>query len=158
MKPTFSTLATHYPSNRTISQEALYKEIGWDDLIGKSAYANTCAIRVSVALIKSGVNVRGRLAIKRGPHKGKLVEPGQAKLAHMLAGNAFLGTPEKFKTVDADKEIGQRRGIVSFWKIPGYLNDNGGHVDLVSPALGGIRVCGSNCYWSSKEIWFWELV
>ena len=148
MKPTFTALSNNYSSNRFISQEELYKEIGWNDLIGRAAYANTCAIRVSLALVKSGINVRGRIAIKKGPHKGKLIEPGQAKLSHMLAGTAFLGAPEKFKTADADKGISRRRGVVSFWKVPGYLNDNGGHIDLVSPALGGIRVCGSNCYWS----------
>ena len=158
MKPTFAALSMNYSSNRHVSQEALYKEIGWDDLIGKSAYINTCAIRVSLALIKSGVNVRGRMAIKNGPHKGKLIEPGQAKLSNILAEATFLGAPEKFKTADADKNIGNRRGVVSFWQVPGYLNGNGGHIDIVSPAMGGIRFCGSDCYWTSKEVWFWALV
>lgn len=158
MKPRFATLSKNYSSNRSISQETLYKEIGWDDLIGKSAYANTCAIRVSLALIKSGVNVRGRIAIKKGPYKGKFIEPGQASLSHMLARPTFLGAPEMLKSTDADKGIGNRRGIVSFWKIPGYLNGNGGHIDLVSPAFGGVRFCGSGCFWSSKEVWFWGLV
>lgn len=158
MKPTFATLSKNYSSNRSISQATLYKEIGWDDLIGNSAYANTSAIRVNLALIKSGINVRGRIAIKNGPHKGKLIEPGQVKLSQLLAGTQFLGTPEKFKTVDADKGIGHRRGLVSFWRGPGYLNDSGGRIDLVSPALGGIRVCGSNCFWNSEEVWFWELL
>ena len=158
MKPTFATLSNNYSSNRSISQDTLFKEIGWDDLIGNSAYANTCAIRVSLALIKSGINVRGRIVIKKGPHKGKLIEPGQAKLSQLLAGISFLGAPEKFKSADAEKGIGHRRGVVSFWRIPGYLNDGGGHIDLVSPALGGIRICGSSCFWNSQEVWFWELL
>mgnify|MGYP000341900870 CR=1 FL=1 len=143
MKPTFATLSNNYSSNRTVSLQTLYKEIGWDGLIENSAYANTCAIRVNLALIKSGINVRGRMAIKKGPHKGKLIEPGQAELSAVLAEIPLFGVPEKFKSADADKGIGPRRGIVSFWRIPGYLNDRGGHIDLVSPALGGIQIdCG----------------
>lgn len=158
MKPTFATLSNNYSSNRTVSLEDLYKEIGWEDLIGNPSYANTCAIRVNLALIKSGISVRGRMAIKNGPHKGKLIEPGQAKLSAVLAEIPLFGVPEKFKSADADKGIGHRRGIVSFWRIPGFLNDRGGHIDLVSPALGGIQICGSSCYWNSQEVWFWELL
>lgn len=158
MKPTFAMLSKNYPSNRSISQAALYREIGWDDRIGNSAYANTYAIRLNLALIKSGINVRGRIAIRKGPHKGKLIEPGHAKLSELLAGISLLGTPEKFKSADADKGLGHRRGVVSFLKLPGYLNDSAGHINLVSPALGGIRVCGSNCIWNAQEVWFWELL
>lgn len=158
MKPTFATLSNNYSSNRTVSLEDLYKEIGWEDLIGNPSYANACAIRVNLALIKSGISVRGRMAIKNGPHKGKLIEPGQAKLSAVLAEIPLFGVPEKFKSADADKGIGHRRGIVSFWRIPGFLNDRGGHIDLVSPALGGIQICGSSCYWNSQEVWFWELL
>jgi hypothetical protein len=50
----------------------LFQQIGWDDLIKNPAYGNTCAIRVSLALIRSGVTIPGgRLPIKR-------IEPGQA--------------------------------------------------------------------------------
>lgn len=158
MKPTFATLSNNYSSNRTVSLQTLYKEIGWDGLIENSAYANTCAIRVNLALIKSGINVRGRMAIKKGPHKGKLIEPGQAKLSIVIAEIPLFGVSEKFKSADAEKGIGHRRGIVSFWRVPGYLNDRGGHIDLVSPALGGIQICGSSCFWNSQEVWFWELL
>lgn len=158
MKPTFATLSNSYSSNRIVSPEALYKEIGWDDLIGDSAYANTCAIRVNLALIKSGINVRGRMAIKKGPHKGKFIEPDQAKLSAALAEIPIFGVPEKFKSADANKGIGHRRGIVAFWRMAGYLNDRRGHIDLVSPALGGIQNCGMGCLWNSQEVWFWELL
>lgn len=157
MKPSFDSVARHYPSNKTITQEALFKEIGWDDLIGNPAYHNTCAIRVSLALIKAGMSIGGRIAVKRGPHKGKKIEPGQAKLANMLTNPAYFGVPEKIKRVDAERVIGLRHGVVSFWKIPGYLNGNGGHIDLIGSASGGLRACGSDCYWNSADIWFWEL-
>jgi hypothetical protein len=157
MRPPFTLLASHYPSNRNVPQEDLFREIGWDDLIGNPAYVNTCAIRVSLALIKAGTRIRGRLAIKKGLFKGKAIEPGQAKLSLMLAEAAYFDKPEKFKTTAAEAAIGERKGVVAFWKIPGYLNGQGGHIDIVAPALGGIRVCGSGCYWDSSEVWFWSL-
>ncbi|WP_083438748.1 T6SS effector amidase Tae4 family protein [Caldimonas brevitalea] len=126
-------------------------------MIGNAAYTNTCAIRVSLALIKCGVNVRGRIAIKRGDHKGNRIEPGQAKLARLLAETAYLGTPEKFKKADAEAGIGTRKGVISFWSIPGYLNGTGGHIDIISPALGNVQTCGSGCFWTSSDVWFWPL-
>lgn len=157
MKPQFSVLATNYSSNRVVSKDDLFKEIGWDDLISKPEYNNTCAIRVSLALVKSGVSVRGRMKINKGDHKGKLIEPGQAKLSNMLAGAAYFGLPEKYKTTEAESKIRLRSGVISFWKIPGYLGGAGGHIDIVAPALGGIRACGSQCFWDSTEVWFWPL-
>lgn len=157
MKPLFSIVQKNYPSNRDVSKEDLLNEIGWDDLIRNPAYDNTCAIRVSLALIKSGLLISGRIAIKKGPHKGRLIEPGQARLSQLLATRQYFGAPEKFKTVVADSSIGNRKGVVSFWRVPGYLNGNGGHIDVVSPVLGGVRMCGSGCYWDSSEVWFWEL-
>jgi len=153
----FDTLVRNYPSNKTITREALFKEIGWDDLISNPSYENTCAIRVSLGLIKSGVKVAGRIAIKKGPHKGQWIEPGQAKLAKLLATRSYLGAPQTMKGADAERTIGPRRGVVAFWRIPGYLNGAGGHTDLVSPTQGGFRACGSDCYWNSAEVWFWEL-
>lgn len=157
MKPPFILLARHYPSNRNVPQEDLFREIGWDDLIGHPSYVNTCAIRVSLALIKAGTNVRGRMAIKKGSFKGKTIEPGQAKLSFMLSETAYLGKPEKFKASEAEDAIGERKGVVAFWKIPGYLNGQGGHIDIVAPASGGLRACGSGCYWDSSEVWSWDL-
>jgi hypothetical protein len=73
----FNVLRNNYPRKQDIERPALFKEIGWDDLIDNDAYENTCAIRVSMALIKCGVTIpEGRMAIKNGPHKGKMLEPG----------------------------------------------------------------------------------
>lgn len=70
MKPQFSVLATNYSSNRVVSKDDLFKEIGWDDLTSKTEYNNTCAIRVSLALVKSGISVQGRMKITRATTKG----------------------------------------------------------------------------------------
>lgn len=156
----FAVLMKAYPRKRDIDRDALFRLLGWDDLIKNAAYANTCAIRVSLALLRSGVHIPGgRLPVKIGAHKGKMIEPGQAKLSMILARPTMLGTPEKFSggtgTVDG---IGQRSGIVSFFRlIPGLYE--GGHIDIVSPLLGGTGAlaCGTDCYWTSKQVWFWPL-
>ncbi|GAB3437871.1 type VI secretion system amidase effector protein Tae4 [Massilia solisilvae] len=154
----FAVLKQNYPRKIDVDHDALFREIGWDDLIGNPAYENTCATRVSLALIRSGITIPGgRIAIKKGPFKGQMIEPGQDKLSHILATRSMFGSPEKFSTKQAESSIGLRSGIVSFFRlIPGVYEH--GHIDIVSPQLGGIRVCGTGCYWSSREIWFWPLI
>lgn len=51
-----STLIDNYP---TQSKEQLYSELKgeWPSLINNDNYNNTCAIRLSIALLKSGINI-----------------------------------------------------------------------------------------------------
>ncbi|KVT66915.1 hypothetical protein WK56_29135 [Burkholderia ubonensis] len=154
MKPPFSVLHGHYQSNKIVSREALYQELGWQDLIPNPSYGNTCAIRVSLAPVKSGITLRGGLVIQKGPYRGRRIEPGQARLAKMLAEPAYFGKAEAFRRDDAVAGIGSRKGAVAFWNIPGYMNGGGGHIDLID---GAQAVCGSDCYWEASEVWFWPL-
>jgi hypothetical protein len=147
-----------YPRRRDVSHDELFHLLGWDDLIKNPAYENTCAIRVSLALIRCGIHIpEGRIPIRaEGIHKGKLIEPGQAKLSAILSRQSMLGNPEKYGNEDMERRIGNRTGIVSFFQlIPGiYMH---GHIDVVSPMYGGVHACGTECYWTSKEVWFWPL-
>ena len=55
---------------RFVDGESVYKGIGYDmaDLLKQSPdYENTCAVRMSLALMRSGVVISGRLRIKSGP-------------------------------------------------------------------------------------------
>jgi Type VI secretion system (T6SS), amidase effector protein 4 len=149
-RPAFSTLLANYYSNKVVTRDDLYAELGWDDLIDNPLYENTCSVRVSLALIKVGIPVKGRIKVKIGPYKGKMIEPGLLKLARMLATKEYFGKPEKFITENAEAGVGNRQGIIAFIKLPGY--EGGGHMDLISGS-----VCGSDCYWDAEEIWFWEL-
>ena len=72
---------------------------------------------MSLALIKSGLTIPGRMPIKNGRHKRALIEPGQAKLASILSRPGYLGAPEKFKPLEAYDGIGMRKGIVSFFDV-----------------------------------------
>lgn len=155
MKPSFHTLQGHYPRLAEVPKAALFAEIGWDDLVDNADYDNTCAIRVSLALIKCGMRIPGRMRINRGPFKGALIEPGQAALSKILARPALLGVPEKFDRDGVDAGIGERSGLVAFWGIPTY--NNGGHIDIIAPDENGVKTCGSGCYFKSSGYWFWVL-
>src|SRR5438067_5385461 len=59
-----AVIVTAYPRKRDIDHDALFHLLGWDDLIKNPDYANTCAVRVSLALIRSGVHIPdGRIPI-----------------------------------------------------------------------------------------------
>ena len=160
MRPSFAALkANHNSSTKGVtnylSGAALYTEIGHDIdklMDQNSAYENTCAVRMSLALIKAGFGVRGRIKIKAGPHAGKSVEPGAKLLADQLI--TTLGRPLILtETAKAADLLRGKRGIVFFWKIAGY---GGGHIDLIEP-LNTTSICNSNCFFACKEVWFWEL-
>lgn len=156
MKPTFSTVKANFYPSQKVNQAKLFEEIGWSDLVGKPAYVNTCAIRMSLALIKSGMTIPGRMRIKNGRHKGALIEPGQAKLSSTLTRPVYLGEPEKFTRLDAQDGIGMRNGIVSFFDVNSMVETAQGHIDLVSQSAGR-ALCGTNCFWLAKQVWFWPL-
>jgi len=160
MKPSFSALWLNYPQ---FKREILFDNIGWTDLIHDPAYKNTCAIRVSTALQKTGINVTSSAGMKglEGAMKGKAIEIREDKLSEQLS--RLWGTPE---LVSKESDIGDRNGVISFSGIPTYMVGGraGGHIDLIdgkSTWLFGLfneeSICGSGCYWSASKIGFWEL-
>lgn len=161
MKPTYSTLkSNHYSSNELatgfVDADQLFKEIGYEQkkLIAQNpGYVNTCAVRMSLALLKSGISIKGRLQIKSGALKGKFIEPGAKLLGDNLALPHILGKPKVYSAENFLKSINGKKGIVLFWKITGY---GGGHIDLID-VTNLTATCNSACYFASKEIWFWEL-
>jgi hypothetical protein len=152
MKPRFSTMQQNYPA--TESQEALYTEIGWTDLLGKDAYKDTCAVRMSYALRLSDVQFMGAsMRAKAGKIKGQTIQIRQGDLSQAL--KALWGEPEIYKGGKAAQTgIGKRKGVVSFFKIEG---GSGGHIDLVEPGSNGNLQCERSCYFSAVTVWFWEL-
>lgn len=161
MKPTYATLKSNYYSsnelqNNYVSGADLYAEMGMDHeklMAQNPAYINTCAARVSLALIKSNVAFTGRLSIRKGKYIGKKIETGAKLLADQLAISNVFGAPEIYKPTNFLTKINGRKGVVLFWKIEGY---GGGHIDLIESSTTN-TVCNSGCYYQSKEIWFWPL-
>jgi len=139
----FATMWQNYP---TEDHDALFKALGWDSLIDNANYTNTCAIRMSVCLLRSGVSVGGNdLLIQKGPLKGKGVKTRFNELANYLA--VHWGAPEKFPSVKAD-DVKGRQGVIAYFKLPGGYP---GHIDLIN-AQGEP---GHATYFGSQEGWFW---
>lgn len=161
MKAAFQTLkSNHYSSNKFNAsfrdEISLYKEMGLDSkaLVKENpGYVNTCATRMSLALLKSGVPFVGRLKVRSGQFKGKAIEPGAKLLADQLAKPTVFGKPEIFSGATAMDRLKERKGVVFFCKIFGY---DGGHIDLIETA-NKIQVCNSACYFLCQEVWFWSL-
>lgn len=161
MKPTYAVLkANHYSSNELnssyVSRKDIYQEIGYDDealMKQNPGYYNTCATRMSMALIKSGVAITGRLKIKDGAYKGRTFEPGAKLLADELSKPNLFGKPQIFTGAEAQAKLAGKKGVVFFWKIENY---SGGHIDMIETA-NSVFVCNSACSFNSKEVWFWPL-
>lgn len=153
MKPSYQVLRQVYP--RKDSREALFADIGWSDLTDNPAYLDTCAIRMSTGLLRAGVILPGaRMQANAGTIKGQWIEPGQAKLSGIL--KRLWGAPEAYSSEQAARAgIGERHGVVSFFKIEGT---NGGHIDLIAMGEHGFLDCARSCFFSAVTIWFWPLV
>jgi len=151
----YQAMSETYRRFNALDTAALYAELGWEDLIGKPEWANTCAVRMSIALLDCGVRLHGRIPIKSGPLAGRSVEPGQNRLSDWLVrahGAPRIVTYDRASTHGPDELFG-RRGIVSFMRLPGYP---GGHIDLLD-AQNGWLVCSRACYFDASEVRFWEL-
>lgn len=163
MRVPYNKLRMHFPDTQSVEPDELYHWIGYPENIGNPNFANTCAIRLSLALLGAGYPNPGTWPIKAGKYKGRAIETGQVKLTKWLVKQ--IGQPEKFKTgSEAEAKIDARRGIVSFFNI--YGNENAqGHIAIVAKDRWGYYLrCGpeidgtaTGCYWKSKEVWFWPL-
>ena len=91
MKPAFIKLRENYASVDAVDQAVLFGEIGWEDLIDKDNFNNTCAIRVSLALIKSGIKLRGRMAIRKGRSRGPYRHRAAIGRRHRMRFRMLLG-------------------------------------------------------------------
>lgn len=160
--PSFTTLrSNHLSSDRTQTSrfadgESVYKSVGYDiEALKKqdAGYENTCAVRMSLALLRSGIGISGRLKVRAGPLKGRSIEPGAKLLADQLSSPNLLGRPQILRPSETLKALEGKQGVIFFWKMSGY---GGGHIDLVQ-VHNSTAVCSSACYFNAKEIWFWAL-
>jgi hypothetical protein len=155
MKPTYSMMRINYPYRELYHRGMLLALLGWDDLLENESYKDTCAMRMSYALARSGVRLVGaRMKGKGKTVNGLPIEPGQAKLSQILL--RMWGKPEKYRGETAARAgIGKRAGVVSFFRI--HPNVDQGHIDLVEPRANGFAECAVQCYFEAREVWFWPL-
>jgi hypothetical protein len=152
MKPSFSRLRSSYPKSE--KREELFEQLGWGAITNSAAYKDTCAIRMSVALVRAGMHLpTGTMRIQAGELKGERVETRQRWLSDIL--RRAWGEPEKFDSEKGARDaIGTRTGVISFFRIAG---GPGGHIDLINPGPYGFAECARSCFFASWEIWFWPL-
>jgi hypothetical protein len=155
-RPLYAVLAAGYPRKPAIDTAALYNSIGHPEYANAYEMQNTCAVRISLALLAAGIQpAPGHMTIKAGRFAGRRLEQSQQRLSAFL--KQRLGEPEIYKSgYEAWSKIRPRRGIVSFFHLNGAW-DNQGHIDLVEPAAMEDLQCAGACYWSSTEVWFWPL-
>jgi hypothetical protein len=81
-KPPYALLRSKYPDRHSVTADELYAWIGHPDLAKAVGWENTCGLRMSLGLVRSGVRVSpGRLLVRAGECKGRMLEPGQANLS-----------------------------------------------------------------------------
>jgi len=114
----FAQLWHNYPDPDNFPHAMLFDSIGWGDLKDDPKYLNTCAIRMSICLIKSGVKFPGRMAIKTGPYKGHMIEPGQIRLTKILTSPTILGKPQVLTKDTYDVALKGKKGLIAFMCIP----------------------------------------
>lgn len=163
-RPVYAALAAAYPrhpkegiAHSGIDQAGLYDSIGHHEFAQDLRMQNTCAMRVSMALLAVGIHpAPGNLTVVAGRFAGLRIETNQRALSNFL--KQRLGAPEVYKSgYDAWSKIRPRHGIVSFFHLHGGEWDPQGHIDLVEPTTMSDLQCLSSCYWSSMEVWFWPL-
>jgi len=163
MKPLYEQLKrNHYSGTEGkpgfVKSSDVFAEIGYDYYAlfkQNNDYENTCAVRMSLALLKCNVEFIGRLTIKSGPFKGKKIETGAKLLADQLYKPHAFGKAEVYTDIRlAGQKLRNRKGVVYFHKIVGY---GGGHIDLLEPLGENMFQCNTFCYHDCKEVWFWEL-
>jgi hypothetical protein len=153
----YAAVHRHFPDKFSIPPEELYAWIGYPEYADNMYWENTCAVRMSMALLGVGIAISpGHMTVKAGKYKGRRIEQGQKRLSDFLV--KALGKPEKFSSGgEAKMKIDNRRGIASFFQLHGP-SDSQGHIDLVAPNAWNVLACESNgCYWSAVEVWFWPL-
>jgi hypothetical protein len=154
-RPLYSVLQRNYPDPRNVPIEELFQWIGHADKLNDANWHNTCAIRVSLALLGAGMIIPGGfLHVKAGKFKDRTLEIGQEALAALLTRE--WGEPEKFPGALARESIGHRNGVARFIQLWGPF-DPQGHIDLVDAITWNQLACQGTCYWDAVEVWFWEL-
>lgn len=138
MRPSFALLWSQYPSISNPCTEA---------------WKNQCAIRLSIALVQSGMDLDGYSDPKCGHGHAR----GAESLANWLW-REHLGSPSRWYSAATGKAaIGGRVGIIFFkdcFTREGESEAVGDHIDLWNRnQTRGFQ----DPYNRSREVWFWAL-
>ena len=141
-EPNFSILKSNYTTDPTnIHQCTMH-------------FPNTCAIRMSEALVKTDESF---LEIFKQSSRNKCAHSyirGAQDLASILAQPSVFGPRSYGWTGGGSNTVPSNakgiQGVICFMKIPGFSGQ--GHIDLWDKEYA----VGSS-YWNAQTIWLWEL-
>jgi hypothetical protein len=132
--PSFSALRDNYPKDE---KQVLFRDVlggGFPALIDKPSYKNTCAIRLSVALHRSGFVIPADIAKADGNHKDKDGKSILVKVEKMrsclvsIIGPISWGISKQPGTPLPFADFPKRTSIVMYRSRD--FNQATGHVDL----------------------------
>lgn len=154
----FDALWDAYPVEE---REALFTRLGggWPQLVDDDSYANTCALRMTVALRACGESVPAGLASGDGNLRDGEGQPLLIRVASMKAWLEQLLGPSSWgmsKEVGADIDglVPAHRGIL-LYRVPNG-SDASGHVDLWDGS-GCRKDCHSEFARSATTVELWYL-
>jgi hypothetical protein len=169
-KPVFSELLSNYRTDAASCHACAVID-------PTQSTVNTCACRMSEALVLTNGLVKDRLEIAKlgngkgdgtafllgkygygtSANTGRLCPHGIGRGAQDVAsflkyhwGMRTLGWAAQPTHESAPANVQGKTGIVAFLTIPGF--DGQGHIDLWNKTA-----CVGHGYWASKGIWFWQL-
>jgi hypothetical protein len=153
--PSYALLRMHFPDPYNVPAEELWQWIGHADNVLDSQWRNTCAVRMSLALLGAGMHFpTAFLKILAGKYRGQRIEIKQEVLANHLI--ELWGEPEKFGAALLRERVGDRRGVIRFVGLWGPY-DPQGHIDLICHDEYHRLACeGGHVYVHAVECWFWE--
>ncbi len=135
----FNNLWSSYPKGRVQGSCASYK--------------NQCAIKLSEALAKSGIDVSQEYKSKNTCMVNDITHIRGAETLALHLNRIYKRRLKYIRPHRAKILLKNKKGIIFFKDIIGFRNGIGDHIDL----WNGIRT-KSGAYWNScQEVWFWEV-
>ncbi len=183
--PRFSVLVANYPAKDSFDTKALLDAIGGQVRRAFNDTVNTCAIRMSWCLNKSGQKIERRNGVPA--YEGQR-PPANPRIAKVVPPDLFVVSAQKMK-VYLDQTYGPGLLIYDARKQPGEINLGGrkavqgivvfdwlgsprdfgatGHVDLFQVIDQGkgaqpqfVPACVGHCYWQAEKqpmlAYLWE--
>ncbi len=112
-----------------------------------SDYDNTCAIRMSMALIAVNRDYKQAFRSSTANRTGKGYVRGAQDLAVIL--NRLWGVRDQGWSGTAGTPVGN--GVICYMNIPGFSGQ--GHIGLWENGAP----YNNDAYWSANPVWFWRL-
>lgn len=155
-KPAYTLLRKNYPAPTEVLSKQLWGSIGHPEKASDPQWQNTCAIRLSLALLGAGMVIEpGFLEVKSGKFAKRMLAITVVGLSDYLTRQ--WGEPEKISGALAWERIYNRMGVIRFVQLWGPF-DPQGHIDLIGPTeKNRVAECAGACFFHAVEVWFWEL-